>query len=378
MSVEAPHSAERVGEVQAKLDAVRDWLRRHDLEGVVIGTQAGFAWITGGGDSHVSLGEATGAASVMVTGADAVVISANIERARLADEELRDLPFTQAEFPWHRPGSGRELVAELADPERVAADADLWGLSPAPADMVELRYTLGPAEVARYRALGLDAAEAAEAAIREAGPGDQELEVAARLASECRRRGILPLVVLVAADHRVARYRHPIPTSNRVRGTLLVALTGRRHGLHASVTRMRALGRAEPELLRRQASSARVDARAIGASRPGRSLGRVFEEIQEQYSDEGSAEEWRLHHQGGLTGYAGREIFAVPGEPHVLAANQVVAWNPSITGAKSEDTALVTEGGPEVLTRTGTWPEITAESEEGAVARPAMLEGGTS
>ena len=33
----------------------------------------------------------------------------------------------------------------------------------------------------------------------------------------------------------------------------------------------------------------------------------------------------------GLTGYAGREIFAVPGSPYVLKGDQVVAWNPSIT-----------------------------------------------
>jgi hypothetical protein len=32
------------------------------------------------------------------------------------------------------------------------------------------------------------------------------------------------------------------------------------------------------------------------------------------------------------------------------------AWNPTIQGAKSEDTVLVTENGFEVLTATGEWP----------------------
>jgi hypothetical protein len=50
-----------------------------------------------------------------------------------------------------------------------------------------------------------------------------------------------------------------------------------------------------------------------------------------------------------------------------------VAWNPSITGVKSEDTVLVTDAGPEVLTRTGAWPQARVELDGGAVERPTIL-----
>jgi len=60
----------------------------------------------------------------------------------------------------------------------------------------------------------------------------------------------------------------------------------------------------------------------------------------------------------------------VPGDVTPLPASCAVAWNPSITGgAKSEDTALVTHDGIEVLTRTPDLPEIEVDG----LARPAIV-----
>jgi Xaa-Pro dipeptidase len=94
-------------------------------------------------------------------------------------------------------------------------------------------------------------------------------------------------------------------------------------------------------------------------SRPGRMLGELFGVLSHAYERQGFPEEWRKHHQGGLTGYSGREVFATPGDGTVLPDTCAVAWNPSVTGGgKSEDTVLVTQAGVEVLTRTPELPEI--------------------
>lgn len=212
-----------------------------------------------------------------------------------------------------------------------------------------------------------------ETACFKAQPGDTELEVAASLAFQCQKRGILPLVNLVAGDERIARYRHPLPTSKEIRHTMMVALTGRRHGLHISLTRMVSFGPPNSVLAARHRAVAAVDARLNLESRAGVSLGEVMGEGMAQYSSEGFPQEWELHHQGGLTGYAGREIFATPSSEYQLKHNQVVTWNPSITGTKSEDTVLLTVSGPEVLTRTGDWPELEMELSVGSFLRPAIL-----
>lgn len=368
----------RSAEVQQKIDDIRGWLEDASLAGVVLGSQSNFAWITGGGRSHVSIGAEAGVASVVVTRDAAVLITTNIELARLLDEEVPGLPFEALEYPWQQQEGSAQIAARFCEPAKCAADLPSDDLSPIDDGFLELRRVLRPPEIARYRDLGRDAAACVGIACRSAEPGDTEHDIAARLARECEKDDILALVNLVAADERIARYRHPLPTTNRLRGTLLVALTGRRHGLHASVTRMVSFGVPDDELVSRHRAVTQVDARAILESSPGATLGEVMAREIDSYEREGFPEEWRLHHQGGLTGYAGREVFAVPGSPYKLKSNQAVAWNPSITRVKSEDTVLITEDGPEILTRDPEWPEQPVEISEGALPRPSLLVRGES
>jgi antitoxin VapB len=108
----------------------------------------------------------------------------------------------------------------------------------------------------------------------------------------------------------------------------------------------------------------------LEASRPGVTLGEILLAADRAYAERGFPGEWRRHHQGGLTGYEGREVFATPDEPTELPPSCAVAWNPSITGgAKSEDTALVSAEGVEVLTRTPSLPEL----EVGGLRRPGIV-----
>jgi Xaa-Pro aminopeptidase len=362
----------RRGEVAAKLEAVRGWLDASRLGAVLLGSQPNFAWITAGGDSHISVDAPSGAGAVLVTSSNATILSTNIERPRLLDEEVRGLGFDAVDWPWHQAERARELLDALCDPSKSVSDIADLGLRHAGREFAPLRFTLTDAEVARYRRLGRDAAFAVEEACRSTRPGDSELDVAGRVADEAQRAGILALVNLVAADDRIARYRHPIPTDNRLRGTLLVALTGRRFGLHASLTRMMSFAPIDDDVEARHAAVVRVDARYLSSSTSGATLGAVVDAAIGEYAEVGYPDEWRLHHQGGLTGYAGREIFGRPGEAHALDANQAVAWNPSITRVKSEDTAIVGDAVPEVVTRTGDWPEVAAAG-GGVLARPALL-----
>jgi hypothetical protein len=56
------------------------------------------------------------------------------------------------------------------------------------------------------------------------------------------------------------------------------------------------------------------------------------------------------------------------------AASYIYAWNPSITGTKSEDTILVGPGSNEVLTSIPDWPMLIVEAKGQNIPRPAILE----
>jgi hypothetical protein len=230
--------------------------------------------------------------------------------------------------------------------------------------------------VARYRELGREASFALEGACRRAEPGMTEEEVAAVLAEEVYARGLVPSVILVAADDRVRKFRHPLPTEKRIGELLMVVLCARRWGLIASLTRMVWFGRKLPEdLARRHRAAQAVDAAFILATRDDRPVEEIFQHGLYAYDFNGFRDEWKLHHQGGPTGYQGRSFRARPGEKRRVSAPQAFAWNPSVTGTKSEDTVLALPGGaaPKPLTYPIDWPASDLEWGGEHVARADIL-----
>ena len=79
--------------------------------------------------------------------------------------------------------------------------------------------------------------------------------------------------------------------------------------------------------------------------------------------------EWKLHHQGGPTGYQGRSFRGTPTETRKVLLNQAFAWNPSVTGTKSEDTVVVLgeTGKPSRIeflsSPTKSWPAVNVKYE---------------
>jgi Xaa-Pro dipeptidase len=87
------------------------------------------------------------------------------------------------------------------------------------------------------------------------------------------------------------------------------------------------------------------------ATHPGRTLADAFDDCRRFYAEVGFPEEWKLHRQGDTTGYASREVIATPRTRQEIEVGQAFAWNPSITGAKAEETFILTEGGSEMIVR---------------------------
>jgi Xaa-Pro aminopeptidase len=252
---------------------------------------------------------------------------------------------------------------------RVAADVPVAGLEALPAEFGELRWSLTQEEIARYRWVGEHAGVAMTHALFHLRPGLSEAQLAALLAEVLIGFDLQPTVLLVAADDRIERFRHPLPTEQRLERTAMLVVGARRWGLTASLTRLIQFSPLDKELRRRHRAVAAVDAAYLHATRPGAVAGDIFRAGMAAYAAHGFPDEWQRLHQGGATGYVGRDYRATPETPHRVRDHQAFAWNPSITGTKSEDTILVTPGRQEVLTVTPDLPHLQVDG----FARPDIL-----
>jgi len=359
-------------EAQVKRQRVREYLAAKELAGIVLGRQCNFAWYTCGGDNHVVGATEMGAASLVITPERECVVTTNIEAGRIADEEVGGMEVLA--FPWHQGEKKDDIIRNVIGPGAAVADDGSAGLPPPDDDFAALRYVLTPEEMDRYRTLGALCSRAMSDVCGAITPGTRENEIEGRLRARLAADQVFGTVVLIAADERIQKYRHPIVTDRPVRKTALVVLCGRRWGLICSVTRLVHFGPLPAALQARHEACAAVDAAFILGTRAGRTLGEIFEEATAVYAERGFADEWQLHHQGGLAGYCEREIVATPGEPWAAEVGHSFAWNPSITGTKSEDTFLLTESGPEVISTPVDWPTLDAEFRGETIPRARILE----
>jgi Xaa-Pro aminopeptidase len=364
-------AALRAAELAEKERRLRAYLAEHGLDAILLTTHANFAWATGGGANFVATNTETGVASLLYTPAEKFLICDEVERERIVAEEVAGQGFQVVSCPWHEPDLAG-AVGRLAS-GRIGADTAVPGTEPLRPEFAALRYSLTPAEVARYRELGLRMGIAMTRACYEVRPGLAEQQIAAMLAGDLHAFGILPTVLLVAADERAYRYRHPIPTERKLERLAMLVAGGRMGGLIATMTRLVHFGPLPAELRRKHNAVIRVDTAFITATRPGARVAAIFRAGLDAYAQTGFPDEWRLHHQGGATGYAGRDYRATAHTTAVVQPSQAFAWNPTISGTKSEDTLLATDAGPEILTPTRDLPTMRVDWEGGTLERPDIL-----
>lgn len=360
---------------QMRIALLRIFMRNNGYDAVLLSRADNFAMATGGKRNYVSVGSDLGAASLLITKeGKAFFVGNGIEEPRVMDEELAGLGCDVKSFLWFDGNSAQRVRQEFSG-NLVSDDGSLG--ENVHDKLAYLRALLTPLELDKYRRLGALAADAMMAVLDSIQPGDAEADIAARLAYEGAKRRCLVPVRLVAADERIAKYRHPLPTEKCARGYVMVAAGFQQEGLVVSMTRFKKVGETTANLEDAMARIAAVDALMQEAARPGRTLGDIFVDCQRAYAKMGfPANEWHNHHQGGTTGYAGRTCKATPGsafpilDPQwALAVKEIIgedipfghafAWNPSARGVKSEDTFILTpDGTTEIVTRTPALPQI--------------------
>jgi Xaa-Pro dipeptidase len=329
-----PDVTERAAVVAARIELVQRRLRDIGRTGVLLSARRNTAWLSVGASTHIVLASEASAIPILVTASDAVALAPNNEADRLADEELEGVPIGLAALPWHDPSA---IEIEL---RRRGADAPMTDLEFEPW-LLPIRSVFTPLERERLRWLGGRVEAAIDSTLESIEPGSAEDAAVGWLLAALARDGIRAPVVLAAADDRIERYRHPLPTPMAIGRRLMLVAVAERWGLHVALTRFREFDPPPAWLAERIDHVANVLQEMIKATQVGQTLGDVFAVAREAYAGAGYPDEWTLHHQGGTIGYQPRERIALPGDATPITHGMAFAWNPSIRGAKSESTFVI-------------------------------------
>lgn len=362
-----------IHEIEEKERRVRTFLRSKNLKALLLKRQANFSWMTCGGLNLVGITTELGATTLLVTEEAKFLISNNIEGPRMVEEEaVEKQGFVVKTFPWYEDREA-SVVRELVGEGPLGSDVPFPNAVTMTEEIARLRYSLTPEEVDRYRWLGRRVSEALEKTMFETKPGEKESEVVARLCGELWKDRIDPITLMSAADERIFRYRHPIPTEKRVERYLMVSVNARKWGLIVSLTRFVHFGGMPTELKERYEANVDIDCTMMAHTRPGVLAKEVLQKGIEAYEKKGYPEEWKLHHQGGSIGYTGRDYRTHFGTSDIVQENQAFTWNPSLTGTKSEDTILATSKGIEMITYPVLYPTLSLTVGGISFVRPAVL-----
>src|SRR5215210_616044 len=327
--------------------SLRELMEGHGVGALLVSHPANLAWYTGGADNRVDHGDPIGVASVLLTGDDAYIVTDNIDPPRPREEQTPELAVV--EHPWHEEPTA--LLREIAGGASVGTDITSGSGRDLSDEISPLRHVLDEAAIESYRRLGADAVLAMSEVADSLSPDTDELEAAARLSAVCLGRGMHTPVLMAASRERLVRYRHPVPHGSFLGRQAMLVVCAERGGLFASLTQMVYFDEPDAETVRHQEACAEIIRRMREeATREGRTLVEAFEDCRRFYADAGFPEGWKDHHQGGMTGYASREVIATPEARREIRSGQAFAWNPSLEGAKAEETFIIGPDAPEVLT----------------------------
>lgn len=360
-------------EVRHKLAQMRAALTESGATGLRLRGTDWFSWATAGLGHTVLLAAETGVAEVLVTRDRAWLLTNEIEAARFRDEELPSVSecYELSSHPWADGDQPEAFVKDVTSNGKVFSDRPTNQESSLPPSLLHHKRTLQPEELDRYRLVGRLASEAMTEVMNQAQPDWTEWQLAGAGAAALWQRGLHPALTLAAGERRLPLYRHPTPTHETIGHHAMLVFCARGYGLYANLTRFVYLGAMSSELADRHHQVMQVEAAALNACKLDVPLSSVYQTLADAYTRVGHSDEIQAHHQGGTTGYLAREIVATPSTPITLAANTAIAWNPSLVGAKEEDTfVLLPDGTLENLTFDPSWPSVEIEGR----FRPRPLE----
>lgn len=358
-----------------RVETLRKLIEDEKAEALLISRCDNFAWATFGARNYVTINSQVGNVHFLIVEDSIYVLADNIERKRIEQEELHEDIASEIEFAEYMWSKGLwDVLKSFVQGKRLLSDTGIFDSKNISDRLRELRLVLTEPEIETYRWLGRNCDEVFSNVMTKLSPEMTEWQVQSKIAEAFIERGIEPILILVFGEESAQLYRHNLPRNVKIGRKLFVSVCIRKKGLILSSTRS-VLFRKDERWIKQHRDNCYVEAVALACSKPGRKLNEVFEEIKRAYAIVNKPHEWFLHHQGGLAGYNAREIIANEETDYTIRPGNVVAWNPTITGTKSEDTFLVFENGLECFSypETSCWPAVELQIDSLKINRPDIL-----
>ncbi len=347
-----------------RIQPVRDLMKEKGLEALVLRRNPNLAWAIAG-RSHVPTTIDAACFDLVITQDSATAITNVIEAPRLIAEEFPTEISVQT-VPWRQ---GRDTL--LPSGPKVGSDQPGGDRIDFGVEIEIIRGSLIASDIVRFKEICSDAAVALGNAMKEVSSSDREIDVAGLITKSLWRSNLEIAFLGIAGEDRVAKFRHPLPTTSLIGNRVSASICAKRKGLIASVTRIVSFGELSQEELNGYESIFKVEAAMFESTVVSQPFSDPINAAIAAYPLNGfDKDEWQNHHQGGPTGYLPRDWPANQGTDRLIAQNQPIAWNPTGKGWKAEDTILATKSGVEILSNDPGWPSFEVNGR----TRPLILQ----
>lgn len=368
MNLTAP--MDRRSDVEQKQLRIAALLQEVGCDGLLVLQPDNFAWLTGGGAARGIL-DANVLPGLYFTPDARWLLASNVDTQRIFDEEIDGLGFQLKEWPWHTERA--QLLTELCQGRKVAADTPFGACTDVGAHLQILRRTLSDYEIACYRILGQTLSHALEATGRTLSVGETEREIAGQISHRLLHRGVQPLLISVTADGRGRAYRQPSFTSTSITKTGVMTVAARKYGLCARASRSVSFGQPDANFRRDHDCACKISATYVAGSWPDSVPRQILLTGQRIYQLTGVEHEFYLASQGHLTGHAPVELGIALHDEQLLQARWAITWCVAVGAGVSCDTFLISEEGPRAITAAENWPLKRIRIQGAEFVRPDVL-----
>lgn len=360
-----------LNEALVKEERIHAMLDKHGYDSLLVTRRENFAWLSCGGRAVTSYVVENSPVYLLVTPTRKYAIGYCMDIPRTCDEELANQGFEAVALPTF--GKTPEQVACDLSTGRLAADCSIGSLNNLGTAVTRLHEPFLPEEIERYRTAGKEAGELIHTLANWVQPGMTERQVLGHMWGLYVEHNFDGDCMFVVSDERIRRYRHAVPSDQKIERVVILAPATYKFGLHFPVSRVIYFASPTEDELRRHLAVSTIQAAMVANSQPGVHLRAMFQICLDLFDQLGFPDEKTNHVHGGPTGYRVSYPERCLDPDEAVKPGMALAWYITIAGAKSEEVILVDERGGELITVDPTWPMLEINYQGKAVVVPDIL-----